>query len=80
MEKVRTASVVIPHFNRGPLLENAVASAREAQNLAHIAEILIVDDGSTDAESLASLDRVKQIEGVRVLANTGPKGAAGARN
>ncbi len=64
-------SVIIPAWNAGPLLAEAVASitARERDDV----EILVVDDGSTDG----SADSVAAMPGVRLLrqSNSGP-GAA----
>ena len=54
------AAVVIPCFN-DPYVEEAVASVR----IQEPCEILVVDDGSTDPEGLAALDRLRA-EGVRV--------------
>jgi glycosyltransferase involved in cell wall biosynthesis len=69
-----TVSVVIPVFNMGRLLPEAVASV-EAQELPGV-EIIVVDDGSTDdtPEVIAALgDRVVAVR----QANRGP---AAARN
>lgn len=69
-------SVVIPTHNRSALLRVAVHSAL-AQTLAGI-EVIIVDDGSTDATA----DVVRAIRDPRVkyLRNDPARGAAGARN
>jgi glycosyltransferase involved in cell wall biosynthesis len=63
-------AVVIPCHDDGPMLEEAVASVRE-QDVP--AEIIVVDDGSTDPATLAALERVAA-SGARVLrqANGGP--------
>ena len=45
------AAVVIPCFNDGPTVTEAVQSAREQENC----ELVVVDDGSTDAATLAVL-------------------------
>ena len=45
------AAVVIPCFNDGPTVTEAVQSAREQENC----ELVVVDDGSTDASTLAVL-------------------------
>jgi glycosyltransferase involved in cell wall biosynthesis len=72
-------AVVIPCFNDGELLESAVASA-EAQDVAP--EIVVVDDGTTDPETLALLEGLDR-RGIQVIrqANQGPAPArmAGVR-
>ena len=66
-----TVSVVIPTCNRPALLERALASVR-AQTLAPD-EIIVVDDG--DAHPVRP-----RRDGVRVITNSRPRGASGARN
>ena len=72
-------AVVIPCFNDGEMVESAVASA-ETQEVA--AEIVVVDDGSTDPATLALLRRLER-RGIQVIqqANQGPAPArmAGVR-
>ncbi|ANQ86419.1 hypothetical protein dqs_3398 [Azoarcus olearius] len=80
IEMQPTVSVIIPCFNSGPLLEEAVESVRAQEGDVRILEIILVDDGSTDSESLAVLERCGRFEGVRVLINNRTKGPAGARN
>ena len=50
-------SVIIPCFNQGNFIHNAIESALQ-QTYANI-EILIVDDGSTDKSTLIELDSIK---------------------
>ncbi len=71
----RTA-VVIPCFDLGAFLEEAVASVR-AQTLP-AEELIVVDDGSTDRSTLRILDRLAA-DGVVVL-RTPNRGAPAARN
>lgn len=71
-------SIVVPHFNLGPFIEETVASIRAAAWPDR--EIIIVDDGSTDPDSIAAIDRISAADsGVRIIrtANCGP---AAARN
>jgi GT2 family glycosyltransferase len=67
-------SVVIPAHNRERLVERALASVR-AQRPAHPAEVIVVDDGSTDATAAAA-----EQGGARVLRLERNGGAAAARN
>ena len=48
-------SVVLPCFNDGPLLLEALGSLREDEPL----EIVVVDDASTDPATLEILDRLR---------------------
>ncbi len=72
-------SVVIPYYNLGKLLEETLDSVLNStyKNL----EIIIVNDGSTDEESLNMLKKIEKrgLENVRVL-TTSNQGLASARN
>jgi glycosyltransferase involved in cell wall biosynthesis len=74
-----SVAVVIPCFNDGPLLAEAVESARRQEPPL---EIIVVDDGSTDEETLAACERL-EADGVQVIhqVNSGPAPArmAGVR-
>lgn len=50
-------SVIVPCFNLGPRLDETVASVR-AQSHDNL-ELIVVDDGSTDPETLEGLDRLR---------------------
>lgn len=69
-------AVVIPCFNHGRFVAEAIASVR-GQTYANI-EIVVVDDGSTEFATRQELDRVAA-DGVRVLRQTNA-GLAAARN
>jgi glycosyltransferase involved in cell wall biosynthesis len=71
-----TVSVVIPCFNDGAFLKDAVESVL-AQTLQPI-EILIVNDGSTDTKTLKLLGSIKS-SGVEVIHQEN-RGLASARN
>lgn len=67
-------AVVIPCFNDGSLVDEAASSVAESEPV----EIVIVNDGSTDAATLAALERLRG--DVRVLDHAGNRGVAAARN
>lgn len=69
-------SIVIPCYNTGKYLPEAVESVLQQQHPA--AEIIIVDDGSTDEETLRLLDRYEQ-QGI-IIFHTPNRGAPAARN
>lgn len=67
-------AVVIPCFNDGPLLRETVDSIVEDEPV----EIVVVDDHSTDAGTIALLDELRA-EGIRVEQHERNSGAAAAR-
>jgi glycosyltransferase involved in cell wall biosynthesis len=71
---VPLVSVIIPTYNRAALLAEAVASV--AAQTCRDFEILVVDDGSTDA----TMKVVASLEGVKVLRHPSRRGVAAARN
>lgn len=71
---VPLVSVIIPTYNRAGLVTEAVASVA-AQTFQDF-EILVVDDGSTDATSKV----LAPLKGVRVLHHGCRRGVAAARN
>jgi len=70
-------SVVIPTYNRRPLLGAAIDSALAQAGVA--VDVIVVDDGSTDGTA-DWLQQAYAGQPVRVLRNTGGKGPAGGRN
>jgi glycosyltransferase involved in cell wall biosynthesis/GT2 family glycosyltransferase len=76
MNRQPSISVVIPCFNYGRFLSESLASVR-AQTVAPV-ETLIVDDGSTDPDTLEILDRLSS-ETIRVVHQEN-RGLASARN
>jgi glycosyltransferase involved in cell wall biosynthesis len=64
-------SIIIPCFNYGRFLNEAVSSAL-GQTISSL-EVIIVDDGSTDAETIRVLETLKTLPSVRVIrqCNTG---------
>ncbi len=69
-------AVVIPCFNHGKFLPEAIASVR-AQTVA-VGELVVVDDGSTDEHTLRELDRTER-QGIRVIHQPNA-GLSAARN
>jgi glycosyltransferase involved in cell wall biosynthesis len=70
-------SVVIPYYNMGKYIMECVQSVK-ASTYSTI-EILIINDGSTDPESLAVLKQLEQISGIKVY-NKPNEGLADTRN
>lgn len=71
-----TVSIVVPVYNAAACIADTITSVSKQTYTDH--ELLLVDDSSTDASR-------EIIEGflsdkIKLLSNTGPKGAAGARN
>ena len=66
-------SVIIPCFNDGQHAIEAVASVREEEPV----EIVVVDDGSSQPETLAALDQMRQ-RGVQVISQAN-EGVSAAR-
>lgn len=78
MSQVPRVSIIIPCFNDGNYLPEAVASARRQTHPAM--EIIVVDDHSTDAMTLALLERLRH-KGISVIQSpSGKKGPSAARN
>ena len=80
-----TLSIVMPVFNTGRLLLESVRSVLGQTLFAETGgsywELLIVDDASTDVETLTALDEAVSLSpSIRVVPNTRRKGVAGARN
>ncbi len=80
-----TLSIVMPVHNTGGLLvesvRSIVAQTLFAEEDDGYWELLIVDDGSTDRETLSALDEARAMAPqVRVVPNSRSKGAAGSRN
>ena len=67
-------AVVVPCFGDGALLAEAVGSVQEREPV----ELVVVDDGSTDAETLAVLDRL-EADDRRVLRHEQNRGVSEAR-
>src|SRR5215471_4559929 len=70
-------SIVIPCYNHGAMLREAIASIDQVRN-ANLLEVIVVDDGSSEAETSRILDEVAEA-GHRVLHQPN-RGVAAARN
>lgn len=70
-------SVVIPYYNLGRTLPETIESIKETEYKNY--EIIIVNDGSTDKESLDVLKRYTSDDKIRII-NIKNKGLANARN
>ena len=67
-------SIVIPCFNHGAMLREALASLEEVRN-ENLLEVIIVDDGSSEAETIRILKEVAEA-GYNVVSQ--PNGGLGA--
>lgn len=70
-------SVVIPYYNLGKTLPETIESIKETEYANY--EIIIVNDGSTDKESLDVLSKYTSDDKIRII-NIKNKGLANARN
>lgn len=70
-------SVVIPCYNHGQYIEEAIASVRSAQR--DDIEIIVVDDGSTDARTQQEMERLA-LDPNLTLIRQANSGLAAARN
>ncbi len=70
-------SIIIPYYNAGLYLRDALDSLNTFKDNPDI-EIIIVNDGSTDPESVAYLETIK--DDVYIIINQPNAGAAAARN
>jgi glycosyltransferase involved in cell wall biosynthesis len=70
-------SIVIPYYNLGKTLPETIESVKKSEYKNY--EIIIVNDGSTDQESIDVLKNYEDDEQIRIL-NIENKGLANARN
>ena len=75
-----TVSVVIPCYNGGPLIIEAVESARQQRGNFILNEIIVIDDHSNDNATLSALRQLEGRQLVRLASNKFARGPAGARN
>jgi glycosyltransferase involved in cell wall biosynthesis len=72
-------SVIIPCKDEGVLLSEAVESVL-GQKLSVRFEVVIIDDGSENEETLALLSELRDHPAITVITHPTPRGPAGARN
>lgn len=77
---VPSVSVIIPCYNAGLLLDDAIKSVLSQKGPFNLTEIIVVDDNSTDECTRGVLKRIQDIPKVSVITNSRKKGPAGARN
>lgn len=70
-------SVIIPYYNMGKYIDETISSV-QASGFSNF-EILVINDGSNDENSIARLDKYRSVEGIRVIDNPN-KGLAYSRN
>src|SRR5690606_17882526 len=83
VESLRTdmkISVIIPCYNSGIYLAEAINSVLRQRGQFELVEVIIIDDRSDDVVTRQALREMAALDRVRVLSNTGPRGASGARN
>ena len=68
-------SIVIPCYNYGAMLREALASVKQVRN-ANLLEVIIVDDGSSDAETRHILSEAERRATALYLSLTADPGAA----
>lgn len=72
-------SVIIPTRDRADLLARSTSAVLQRTDYADI-ELLVVDNGTVEAEALALLDRLRETPNVRVLAHPGAFNYAAMNN
>ena len=70
-----TVSIVIPCYNHGQYIQETIDSI-DAQKINYPIEIIIVDDGSSDADTLQKLDDLKQFNYTIIHQTNGGPGKA----
>jgi glycosyltransferase involved in cell wall biosynthesis len=75
-----TISVIIPCFNDGQCLAEAVESVKSQVGNFLLEDIFIVDDHSDDIQTQVVLSKLRADPRIKVLSNMFSKGPSGARN
>ncbi|MFZ0915796.1 MAG: glycosyltransferase [Candidatus Udaeobacter sp.] len=71
-------SIVIPCYNHGAMLLEALASIEQVRN-ENLLEVIVVDDGSSDTETIEILGKLAKAR-YRVVCQPSRSGPGGARN
>lgn len=70
-------SIIIPYYNLGKYIDSTIRSVVESDYPDK--EIIIINDGSSDADSLEKINRYRQVKDIRVI-DSPSQGLAAARN
>ncbi len=73
---IPSVSVIIPCYNHGMFIEEAIKSVEKSEKKDY--EIIIIDDGSTDIQTITKLEQLR-LKGFHVISQENT-GAMGARN
>ena len=73
-----SVAAVVPCYNYGYFLRRAVSSLQ--QQSVPLQEIVLVDDGSTDTETIELMDELSREEGIRLIRFAQNRGLSAARN
>lgn len=73
-------SVIIPCYNCGAYLTEAIQSALSQEGPFCLKEVLVINDRSNDIKTLKALKSLGNNNKVKLLNNKGPKGSGAARN
>lgn len=77
MMKMNSVSVIMPCYNDGLYIKDAISSVQQ-QTYSYV-ELIIIDDGSNDAETIKTIQEFSTEDWIRVL-HTNHLGPAAARN
>lgn len=73
-----SVTVIIPAFNAGDFIRDAIESALEQTK--PVKEIIVVNDGSTDDTSFVTIKLQKQDDRIKIIDHASRKGPSAARN
>ncbi|EMY34115.1 glycosyl transferase family 2 [Arthrobacter crystallopoietes BAB-32] len=73
-------SVIVPAKDQAPFIRDSLTSLARQFEDASVLEVVVVDDGSTDATGELAAAFASQLPGLKILRNESPAGVATARN